>query len=107
MKILAAGDIHGDSRLAENLAKKAGPSKIELVIVEGMEKALKIADILQIENSVDHKVLSLELDDSGIAPLLSALATEKVAYSNISIIQPTLEDFFLHVSSQKEVDREL
>jgi len=35
MKILAAGDIHGDARLAEELAKKAKKEKVELVLLCG------------------------------------------------------------------------
>lgn len=35
MKILAAGDIHGDARLAEKLAKKAEDNKVDLVILCG------------------------------------------------------------------------
>lgn len=35
MKILAAGDIHGDSRLANRLAEKAEKEKVDLVILCG------------------------------------------------------------------------
>jgi len=35
MKILAAGDIHGDTRLANNLAKQAEKEKVDLVILCG------------------------------------------------------------------------
>lgn len=35
MKILAAGDIHGDTRLAESLAKKAAKNKVDLVVLCG------------------------------------------------------------------------
>lgn len=35
MKILAAGDIHGDSRLSEKLAEKAVKEKVDLVILCG------------------------------------------------------------------------
>lgn len=35
MKILAAGDIHGDAKLAENLAKRAEREKVDLVILTG------------------------------------------------------------------------
>ena len=35
MKILAAGDIHGDSELAKKLAKKAKQEKVDLVILCG------------------------------------------------------------------------
>ena len=45
MKILAAGDIHGDSRLAEMLAKRAEKEKVDLVVICG--------DITQFESSTD------------------------------------------------------
>lgn len=35
LKILAAGDIHGDSRLASQLAKRADKEKVDLVILTG------------------------------------------------------------------------
>ena len=35
MKILAAGDIHGDSALAEKLAKKAEDENVDLVVLCG------------------------------------------------------------------------
>jgi len=35
LKILAAGDIHGDSRLASQLAQKAAKEKVDLVILAG------------------------------------------------------------------------
>ena len=35
MKILAAGDIHGDKGLAEKLAKKAEDEQVDLVILCG------------------------------------------------------------------------
>ncbi len=35
MKILAAGDIHGDTRLAEALARKAEKNKVDLVVLCG------------------------------------------------------------------------
>jgi Icc-related predicted phosphoesterase len=46
MKILAAGDIHGDSRLAEKLAKKAKEENVDLVVICG--------DITQFEQSTDN-----------------------------------------------------
>ncbi len=35
LKILAAGDLHGDSKIAESLAKKAEREKVDLVILNG------------------------------------------------------------------------
>jgi len=46
MKILAAGDIHGASRLAETLAKRAEKEKVDLVVICG--------DITQFEQSTEN-----------------------------------------------------
>jgi uncharacterized protein len=47
LKILAAGDIHGDTRLAEALAKKAEDEKVDLVILTG-----DITGIIETENLI-------------------------------------------------------
>lgn len=99
---LKKGKIFADD-LPENLAKKIAPSTVELIIAEGIEKAVHIANRLKMSSKVDHRCIRLELDESQIAHYLSALAEEKVMYSNINITQPTLEDFFLHAVSQKDV----
>jgi len=48
MKILAAGDLHGDTRLAEKLAKKAEKNKVDLVILCG--------DITQFDGSTSNLI---------------------------------------------------
>lgn len=48
MKILAAGDIHGDLLLARNLAKKASDHHVELVILCG--------DLSQSEENIEYAV---------------------------------------------------
>ena len=93
---LKKGKIFADD-LPRNLAKKAACSKVELVITERLEEAIKVADFLGLPARVEHKSLCLELDEAQIAYFLSALADARVIYSNINIVQPTLEDFFLKV----------
>lgn len=46
MKILAAGDIHGDSRLAQELADKAEKEKVDLVVLCG--------DLTQFEQGTEN-----------------------------------------------------
>jgi len=48
MKILAAGDIHGDTRLSERLAKKAEEGNVDLIVLCG--------DITQAEQSTDNLI---------------------------------------------------
>ncbi len=46
LRILAAGDLHGDQRLAEKLAKKAEKEKVDLVVICG--------DITQFDQSTEN-----------------------------------------------------
>lgn len=48
LKILAAGDIHGDAKLAEELAKRAKKEKVDLVILNG-----DITGIIETENLIN------------------------------------------------------
>jgi len=48
MKILAFGDLHGDTRLAKSLAEKAELEKVDLVVICG--------DITHAENSIDNLI---------------------------------------------------
>nr|NGX27481.1 putative ABC transporter ATP-binding protein YbhF [Chlamydiota bacterium] len=98
---LKKGKIFADD-IPRNLARKAARSKIELVIADGIEKAVEIASQLKMEAKAERRCVHLELDESQIAHYLSALAEAKVIYSNINIIQPTLEDFFLQAAHQEE-----
>lgn len=98
---LKKGKIFADD-VPENLAKKVARSRVELIIADGIENAVSIAKQLKMQPRVEHRCVYLELDESQIAHYLSALAEQKVVYSNINIIQPTLEDFFLHAASQKD-----
>ena len=48
MKILAASDFHGDSRLAEKLAKKAEENNVDLVVLCG--------DLTQVDQSANNLI---------------------------------------------------
>jgi len=98
---LRKGKIYADD-LPQNLAKRAAQSRIELIIAEGMEKALNVAKKLNMEAIADHRCLKLKLDEAQIASFLSSLADAKVNYSGIEIIQPTLEDFFLKAAGASD-----
>lgn len=86
--------------IPQNLARAAARSKIELVITDEMESAVRIAKRLHMEAVCDHRTIALELDEEQIAHFLSELAAAKVVYSGITIIQPTLEDFFYKAAEE-------
>lgn len=82
----------------QNLARSVLTSKVRLQVGDGLKRALAIATKLQLIHSVNYRTMELELDEKEIASLLSALAQAGVIYTHIEIVQPTLEDYFLHMS---------
>jgi hypothetical protein len=72
-------------------------SRVQLQVGDGLKRTIAIADRLKMRNKIEHRTVELELDESQIATLLSALAEAGVTYTNINILQPTLEDYFLHM----------
>ena len=87
--------------IPENLAKSVATSHIQLQVGDGMKRTEAIAGRLKLKYKIDHRSIELELDESQIAILLSALAEAKVIYTNITILQPTLEDYFLHMVGKR------
>jgi ABC-2 type transport system ATP-binding protein len=78
-----------------NLVKTISHSRLELIVVEGMEKTIALAKEKNFSYKSDHRLIELELEEVLIAPFLLELARVGVVYSSIRINQPTLEDYFL------------
>lgn len=93
---LQLGKIVADD-LPGNLAKSVSTSRVQLQVGDGMKRTVAIAERLKMVHKIEHRTIELELDESQIATLLSTLAEAKVIYTNINILQPTLEDYFLHM----------
>jgi ABC-2 type transport system ATP-binding protein len=81
----------------ENLVKTISHSRLELVIVEGMEKVIAMAQEKKLSYKNDHRLIELEMEESLIAPFLIELARSGISYTTIRINQPTLEDYFLQM----------
>ena len=88
---IVADDI--PSRLAKSVAR----SRVVLQVGDGMKRTAAIAENLKLTYKIEHRSIEFTLDEEQIAELLTALAEAKVVYTNINIMQPTLEDYFLHM----------
>jgi ABC-2 type transport system ATP-binding protein len=97
---MKAGKIVADD-LPGNLAKSVSTSRIELQVGDGMKRTTAIAGRLNLQYKIEHRSIELNLDEGQIAAFLSALAEAGVIYTNINILQPTLEDYFLHMVGKK------
>ncbi len=81
--------------LPDKLARTVSTSRVQLLVGDGLKRTMRVAESLHLTYRVEHRSIELHLDESQIAQLLIALAQAGVTYTNINIIQPSLEDYFL------------
>jgi ABC-2 type transport system ATP-binding protein len=86
--------------LPGNLAKSVSTSRVQLQVGDGMKRTVAVAERLKMSYKMEHRTIELQLDESQIATFLSALAEAGVIYTNINILQPTMEDYFLHMAKK-------
>ncbi len=79
----------------ENLAKSVSNSKMQLVIPNMMDVAIAVCNQLGFTYSLDHRTLTLNIEERKVAFMLAELARRDVLYTGIQIMQPTLEDYFM------------
>lgn len=78
----------------EKLAHSVSSCRVQLLVGDGMKRTMMICKKLNMPYRLEHRTIEVHLDESQIATLLSELAQAGVHYTNIYIIQPTLEDYF-------------
>lgn len=98
--VLQHGHIIADDTPA-NLAATVSSVRIELEVSDGLKRIIAYADEHQYTYTIIDRLISIEVEEDDIAPMLSALAQRNVSYSYIVINKPTLEDYFLHIAAEK------
>jgi ABC-2 type transport system ATP-binding protein len=98
--IMKAGKVI-DEDTPENLAKKMPNTHIELIISDDHQKAEKYFQKKRLQYKKERYRFRIYVDEHRIATFLQSLGSEKIAYNEISINRPTLEDYFLDVVKEK------
>lgn len=80
------------------LAKSMGTFSVRLTLLEKGEEALQYAKEKGYVCRIEGQVAEISLEEGAVAPLLSALIQRGVVFSTISIQEPSLEDYFLHLA---------
>ncbi len=97
---LEEGKIIADD-VPENLAKKNSCFRVRLVIVEDMEKAIRIASSCGYVFHFEHRTLEVNMEEGQIPMYLHALSQAGVIYSGIHIEEPSLDDYFLKIARKR------
>lgn len=79
----------------KNLVKTISVSRVELTIVDGMKRLIKLAEEMNLAHRVNHRWVELSIEEALIAELLARIVRLEISFSSIQIHQPTLEDYFL------------
>lgn len=86
----------------QNLTKSIQTSHVELLIKEGMEKAIDFCKQKSLPYEHEGKYIIIDVKEKNIALFLQGLTEKEITYNEISIEKPTLEDYFLQVIKEKK-----
>lgn len=83
----------------ERLAKSIKLSEVKFIIVDGVKRGMEICTKSKWKADVQDRILTVFINQDDIPYLLTAFAEHGIEYSDISIEKPTLEDYFLEVTT--------
>ncbi len=85
------------------LAKRNGKSKIRLLVKNNQEKLINFLSEKKIIFEKEKNIITITTDEKEIAKFLNLLAQNDFAYEDIVIDKPSLEDFFLEISTSEKL----
>jgi ABC-2 type transport system ATP-binding protein len=96
---LKAGQIIADD-LPGNLAKSVSLYELKLTIIDGMKRTLQIVEQSHLSAKVEHRVISISMDEKEIPSFLNKLMQAGISYASIQIKEPSLESYFLKIAEK-------
>ncbi|MBX7067566.1 MAG: ABC transporter ATP-binding protein [Parachlamydiales bacterium] len=96
---LKKGKIIADD-LPENLARSVSLYQLRLTITDGMKRTVALAEKHKLTYQLEHRAISLSLDEKIIPGFLNELMQAGVSYASIQIQEPSLEDYFLKIAEK-------
>ncbi len=97
---LKNGKIIADD-LPENLAKSVSLFQLRLTITDGMKRTIALAEKSKIPHELEHRTISLSLDEKQIPSFLNLLMQSGVSYTSIRIREPSLDDYFIKIAEKQ------
>jgi ABC-2 type transport system ATP-binding protein len=98
--VLKNGKLIADD-LPKNLAQSISVFQLRLTIIDGLKRAIKLAQEQGYTYTIEHRTISCALEEGAIPLFLNLLMKEGVSYASIQIKEPTLEDYFLNIVSNR------
>ena len=86
----------------QGLAKRNKNSRLELMIVDGLKRLIEMIYVKKYQFTEKNRFVNITLPEAQIAQFLTDIGKRGVEFSEIEIVRPNLEDFFLSVSKDKD-----
>lgn len=86
--------------LPEKLARSVSAFRVKLLVIDGLRRTISIAEKEGLKYSVEHRMIEVLIDEEKIPPFLHSLSYEKVSYASIKIEEPSLDDYFFHITKK-------
>jgi ABC-2 type transport system ATP-binding protein len=84
----------------EKLARRNTQCELRLMIVDGLKRLTALLEKEQASFQESERFVTVKLLEGEIGPLLTKIGKKGIEYSDIEIIRPSLEDFFLSVAEE-------
>lgn len=85
----------------EGLAKRNTLCELQLMVEDGLKRLIKVVDSYHYSYEEKQRYISITLPEESVGAFLSDMGSKGLRYSEIEIVRPSLEDFFLSVSNKK------
>ncbi len=83
-----------------NLARSVSVARMRLMVEDGLKRTARFANEQGLESKIIDREIEIAIDEQDVAKFLVKLAKEDIHYTQISIAKPTLEDYFLSMSTK-------
>jgi ABC-2 type transport system ATP-binding protein len=84
----------------EELAASAASTRMRFTVEQGLDDLIRSAEAWSLAVTVERQSVEVEIDEHHIAAFLHELARQAVTYTHISLVKPTLEDYFLMLAKR-------
>lgn len=85
----------------EGLAKRNKFCELQLMVDDGLKRLIKVVEAHSYKFEEKQRYISITLPEESVGTFLSEMGSKGLRYSEIEIVRPSLEDFFLSVSHRK------
>lgn len=85
----------------EGLAKKNQFCELQLMVKDGLKRLIEVVEGHKYSFTLTKRYISITIPEQKVGELLSEMGAKGLQYSEIEIVKPSLEDFFVRVSEEE------